>query len=337
MDLPRYIALSLSRNGEYMAIRNRNELLERGADGSGYRCLWQWASDLHAPKVFPFLGRWLCRRAFADHPIGFAAKLFAADQNPEVTFIIGHRGSERLPLLELTLASIASQDGVAVECIVVEQDLKPQLQGRLPAWVTYLHVPPPQSDMPYNRSMAFNRGAQLARGKLLILHDNDMPVPRDYAALNLAKAKEGYEVVNLKRFIFYLDQRASDDVISGRVIPPAPGIEAIVQNLQAGGSIAVTREAYTGIGGMDESFVGWGGEDNEFWERAETRRVYSFGSLPLLHLWHARQPGKGSNDPTSGQKRYWELAGTSPLARIEALRVRNRFSDDTDHGSRGLN
>ena len=323
-DFPRYMKLMRRRN-DYLAIRNRNELLELSPDGSGYRCDWKWTSDLHAPKLFPFIGRQLYRRAFVNHPIYFSTAPAVVDQYPEVTFIIGHRGLERLPLLEITLASIAAQRGATIECIVVEQDSLPQLKGLLPSWVRYFHAPPPQPDLAYNRSMAFNQGAQLARGNLLILHDNDMPVPQDYAAANMARAREGYEVINLKRFIFYLDQQTSGNINIAKGIPPLPGIEAIVQNLQAGGSIAITREAYLDIGGMDESFIGWGGEDNEFWERAETRKLWPYGSMPILHLWHAPQTGKPSKSSTPTNDRYRELAQIDPKTRIESLRQQNAF------------
>ena len=66
--------------------------------------------------------------------------------------------------------------------------------------------------------------------------------------------------------------------------------EVIVQNLEGGGSVATTREAFESIGGMDESFIGWGGEDNEFWQRAQTCRVWPYGYLPIVHLWRPSQP-----------------------------------------------
>ena len=321
IDLPHYLAAFITRGGSYLALHNRNEFLERSPDSIGYRCNWEWTSELHAPKVFPFLGRLLYQRAFGDHSIHFSSEPLFVAPNPEVTFLIGHRGLERLPLLQITLASIAAQRGVTIECIVVEQDSQPRLKGLLPEWVRYIHTPPPQQDMAYNRSMAFNQGAQLARGNLLILHDNDMPIPQDYAAANMARVMEGYEVVNLKRFIFYLDQQTSGNVNIGRGIPPSPGIEAIVQNLQAGGSIAITRDAFFDIGGMDESFVGWGGEDNEFWERAETRKLWPYGSMPMLHLWHPSQPEK-ANMQSHGVNRYRELSRIDPLQRIATLKER---------------
>ncbi len=330
LDVPRYTPTLLNRSPTYLSIRNRNEELERAPDGTGYRCLWKWTSDLHAPKVFPVLGQLLYRRAFRDHPIQFSQDPEKLCIKPDVSFIIGHRGLERIPQLRLTLASIAGQRNVAVECIVVEQDVQPQMKDQLPGWVRYVHAPPPTAGMPYNRALAFNQGVKFARSSLLILHDNDMPVPCDYAAAHVGKADEGYEVINLKRFIFYLDRKTSEKTSETYDIHKPVGIEAIVQNLQAGGSIAITRKAYTEIGGMDESFVGWGGEDNEFWERAETRRVYPYGSLPLIHLWHAPQPGKRSGELAMGKQLYWKLSKTEPEIRIEKLIRRNSQNGATD-------
>ena len=71
-------------------------------------------------------------------------------------------------------------------------------------------MPLPRKDMPYSRSWAFNVGAETARGHLLIFHDNDMLVPQDYGREIADRHKEGYEVINLKRFIFYLSRQHSD-------------------------------------------------------------------------------------------------------------------------------
>ena len=55
----------------------------------------------------------------------------------------------------------------------------------------------------------------------------------------------------------------------------------------------MTRDAYFRIGGHDEGFLGWGGEDNEFYDRCRLLRLHPWGYLPFLHLWHAPQPEKG--------------------------------------------
>jgi hypothetical protein len=321
-DLPLYLP-ALARGGEaHLAIRNRDEQLEPAPDATGYRCNWRWTSDLHAPRVIPALGRQLMRRALAAHAVARCAAPATLGATPRISFVIGHRGLARLPLLLATLESIAAQRDVEIECVVIEQDIEPRLAGRLPTWVRHVHTvsPPP---MPYCRSWSFNVGALHARAPVLILHDNDMLVPVDYAAQILNRIARGFEVVNLKRFIFYLNESHTQDYLSGRagLLDAAP--EAVVQNLEAGGSVAVTRDAFERIGGMDESFVGWGGEDNEFWERAATLKVWPWANLPIVHLWHPAQAGKHDAAYATAQ-RYRELSQINPSVRIERLRASHR-------------
>lgn len=292
-DWLRYSRRINASHGDYLTVCNRGEALEAAPSGEGYRCLWQWTSTLRAPSVVPDLGLRLMRRAFSDHPITRAAAPVARGRdNVDVSFVIGHRGTSRLAQLQATLESIAAQEQISLECIVVEQDVQPTAAAALPPWVRHVHTPPSSLDLAYCRSWAFNVGARHARGRLLVLHDNDMLVPHDYAAALLKHFEDGWEAINLKRFIFYLCESHTARYLAGQtsLLDEAP--EAIVQNLEAGGSIAIGREAYQRIGGMDESFVGWGGEDNEFWERAQTLRVWPYAHLPIVHLWHAPQAGK---------------------------------------------
>jgi GT2 family glycosyltransferase len=320
-DLMRYCSKLKALDASYLSICNRQESVEPSPDGSGYRCAWQWTSELHAPKVLPFLGRWLMKRALADHPIRCLSQPECIPEQPEVSFIIGHRGSARLPHLLATLESIAGQEGVSVECLVVEQDVQAHLLGHLPAWVRYLHTPPPTPNLPYCRAWAFNVGVRQARGPILVLHDNDMLVPADYAARILYHIRQGYAVANLKRFIFYLSETHSLRVFTRAASLTAQAPETIVQNLEAGGSVAITREEYERIGGFDEAFVGWGGEDNEFWERAQTLKVWPYGYLPLVHLWHPGQPGKYQpNNPTLlRHRKLSEIPANERIARLHTL------------------
>jgi hypothetical protein len=281
--------------GRWPLIRNRNESI--ADDGRGVACEWRWTSNLHYCDVFTGAGRRLMRASLRDWPIVQAGEP-ASTGEPLVTFLIGHRGAARLPLLLATLRSIAGQD-VPIECIVVEQATS---LSKLPTWVRQIHQKVRSDDEPYNRSATFNLGVQHARARILVLHDNDMLVPAAYAREVVRNADEGWEVMDLKRFIFYLDAHGV--------------IEHVTQN-NHGGSVAVTREAYDAIGGFDEGFVGWGGEDNDFWERAETRRRTAFGYLPILHLWHAPQAARG------GIQRYHdEIGNVSAEERIRRLRNR---------------
>jgi hypothetical protein len=289
-DAPRF---ERHLRGRWELIRNRNEQIT--VEGRGVRCDWQWTSNLHYCDVFRGAGRRLLRRTLRDWPIVTADHPVSSGA-PVVTFIIGHRGSLRLPHLLETLRSIAGQD-VPTECIVVEQSVS---LSNLPAWVRQVHMKVGSDSEPYNRSSAFNFGVPHARGRVLVFHDGDMLVPAAYAREIVRQVDEGWEAVDLKRFIFYLDEQGE------------PGY--VMQNSR-GGSVAITPEAFEAIGRFDEGFVGWGGEDNDFWERAETRRATRFGYLPIVHRWHPMQPARG------GVHRYHdEIAKLPPEERIRRLR-----------------
>lgn len=315
-DLPPF-EWRLRRNWTH--VRNRSESLESAPDGVGVRCLWEWTSDLHLAKVFPSTGRRLLERALGDWPIRFADEPCSSMTVPDVSIVIGHRGRARLPHLLATLRTIAAQKAVSCECIVVEQFEEPESRPLLPSWVRYLHTRPPETGMPYCRSWALNAGARIAGGALLAFHDNDMLVPERYACELWRRFSQGFDVINLKRFIFYLDRPETGRFFERAGLDPCAKSESVVQNLEAGGSVAVGREAFFALGGFDEAFVGWGGEDNEFWERAQTRKTWPYGYLPIVHLWHDAQPRK-MDRLNPGLQRYAARSALPVAQRIEELR-----------------
>lgn len=286
-------------------MRNRNDEISVNPNRSGVRCDWVDTRPIHLCSIFPVTARWLLRRALQGHPIRlkqFPDHLsrqfvcsngsFADMDSPEVSFLIGHRGMDRLPLLLATLRSIAAQENVSFECVVVEQDQEPLIKDALPKWVRYVHTPLAESGLLYNRSRAFNDAAQVARGRIFILHDNDMLIPSGYAAETVRIHQQGAEVAQLKRFVFYLDKPSSEQACMAAVVPRGVECEQVIENLCGGGSLTVSAQAYREIGGMDEEFIGWGGEDEEFWNRCQTRKVWEHGFLTTIHLWHTPQPGK---------------------------------------------
>ena len=292
-------------------MHNRREHITR--DGRGVRCDWEFTSELHVANVFPSAGARLMRAAFAQWPIVLRDEI-AAGASPDVAFVIGHRGLERLPHLLTTLRSIAGQRGAAVECIVVEQDREPRIESQLPPWVRYVFT---RCETDYNRSATLNAGVDAARAPIVVLHDNDMLAPADYAAECVARTGEGFDFLELKRFTFYLAEAETARIFAtGEVRRNVP--VTIVQNL-LGATIAACREAYLRAGGFDEEFVGWGGEDVDFWERAEVSgKVYRFGYLPFLHLFHAPQKGKGDRQAPAVQ-RYYNIRTIPPGKRIDRL------------------
>lgn len=299
----------------WLQIRNRNESI--GMDDRGVRCHWRFATDLHISKVFPSTARRLMRHALARWPIAMRDEPPPMSGPPRLSFLIGHRGIDRLPHLLATLRNIAGQTGVAFECIVVEQSVAPEIERYLPSWVRYIHTPLPRVDLPYCRAWAFNIAARHARSDILVMQDNDVLIPERYAYEALKRVTEGWSFVDLKRFLFYLDDDATRRVfVTGA--PPRGVAAMVVQNLD-GGSMVARRDAYDAIGGFDESFIGWGGEDNDFFDRAAVLGgVNRFAYLPLLHLDHPPQQGKQSLT-SSAIQRYQSMQFVDPGERIARL------------------
>src|SRR5258706_1420425 len=192
-------------------IHNRSETITVNPDGPGVRCEWQWTSPVDYCRFVPRADVRLLRAALRTWPIGFADTVRESG-HPEVTFLIGHRGRSRLGQLLMTLKSIAAQRDVPVECIVIEQAHAREVDHELPSWVRYIHQQVNESD-PYNRAKTFNAAAAAARGRILVLHDNDMLVPERYAAEIVAHANAGWDAIDLKRFIFYLTEKETARVL----------------------------------------------------------------------------------------------------------------------------
>lgn len=328
-DWPRWLrGLLPMRRGHAVApwvlVRNRADNMTRIPPG--VRCDWTGTRSLHLGDGFPAVGTLLLRRALCDWPVRFAARPadcgVARREQPSVSFVIPHRGLDRLPLLLQVLASIAAQVETCVECIVVEQDAEPLVRDRLPAWVRHV-FDPLEETRPFNRARAFNRGVAEARGELLILHDGDTVVPQAYARENLRRMSGGADILNLKRFVFYLGPpRGADGYPDVALAQGRVPVVTILANATGGGSVAVRRSVYGTLGGMDEGFWGWGGEDVEWWDRCQTVPVLNAGYLPLIHLWHPPQPDKATDKDTPAMRRMETSLRLPAALRIEALRAR---------------
>ncbi|SDW04312.1 glycosyltransferase family 2 protein [Thiocapsa roseopersicina] len=274
----------------WLDLCNRHESLTKTDSGRARACNWSDTSPLTVCRLFPATGARLLRHCLTQWPIRFAEPPQASFGAPDLSLIIAFRGTARLPQLRCCLASLWGQFGVSLEIILVEQSWDSLLDATQVPGVRLVHARSTSPDMPFNKSWALNVGARLARSDILLFHDADMLAPHGYAQAVLDLIARGFAGARLPRLIFYLDAPSTVSVQTRQSLDHI----GFVSDIQSNGRIplTMTKQAYWDIGGHDESFYGWGGEDDEILQRAETLRLYPGAFLPFIHLWHPSQPEK---------------------------------------------
>lgn len=323
LDLPRLFPILLVPKA-WVWLTNRSEPLDKAPSGPGVACRGEWSSDIHACTVVPLIGRLLQKRALHEWPIRLVGDA-KPPARPQVTFVIPHRGRERLPLLLRTVESILGQRGVDVECVVVEQAARSEIDSaELPSGVKHVVLIHPGEPEPWRKSWAFNRGVAEAAADIVVCHDGDILVPEGYALEVMQFLGGGeFDVAHLQRFLFCLSEPDTREMLRNECLPIDSTPERVRQNWR-GGTVAIRKEAFKEIGGFDESFVGWGGEDIEFYDRCRSLKQQRFGYLPFVHLWHPAQDTKFGEKRERGLQLMQERLLIPRADRISELRARCR-------------
>lgn len=291
---------------------NRHERISLDPLSGGRVCHWQDSSPLTVSRMFPDVGARILRHVLRVWPVRFSDCAQESQESPEVSFVIGVRGTGRLPQFQATVASLLGQEGCPVQVVVVEQSNVAEFRQIVPSGVKYIHTPPQDPQAPFNRSWALNVGARHATGRVVVLHDGDYVVPAAFAHEIAQKVTGGVQAARLARYIFYLDQQTSQHVQSWRKFDDIGHVERIVQNNPT--PVAVTRDAYLRIGGHDESFYGWGGEDNEFLDRVRTLNYVEGSFLPVIHLWHTEAPNRSGDRNVRDLQRVMAVSASKRIA-----------------------
>lgn len=200
----------------------------------------------------------------------------------------------RLRNLLACLAALRDQSAAPEDysVVVVETDSRPRWQSEIEALSDgYLFA---QSTRPFNRSWALNVGAQHHNpaSELLVLMDADVLTDRDFVARNLARFDvPGVGGLNPYRDMFCMDPRSTNVAIRDRVLRQQPQLDvADIRGFRLrrprGCLLWVRREAYTRVGGFDERYEGWGGEDYDFIHRLDYETPLDTFEDPLLHMHH---------------------------------------------------
>jgi len=130
--------------------------------------------------------------------------------------------------------------------------------------------------MPFTRAKSFNRAVKYAKTKYVFLCDADMTIPKDIVLL--VNRYVAYKRVWFpKCFFLYKNMNSKQLYKNGEWL-----------NYDATGMVACLKSDFLAIGGLDETYLTWGGEDTDLWKRFHEAQfiVIRNKQRGLLHHWH---------------------------------------------------
>lgn len=216
----------------------------------------------------------------------------------EVRIVIPFRDREgglRTRNLLACLRALADQDGgPAHRVTVVEADTEPRAREQLEPLVDrYVFA---RKEGLFNKAWAVNVGAVDTAGDtpFLCVLDADILVDRAFVARNAARLYEGGHGTHLPfRWSLSLDETSTLRAIGLRTEKGVADVpDAVLRGLllrePPGGCVWLRTEVFHAVGGFDERYEGWGGEDDDVIARLTAAGPLLRFDDQLLHLNHPR-------------------------------------------------
>jgi len=213
------------------------------------------------------------------------------------------------------------------QIIVVEQDQQSTLdEDLLPSNVQPVFCFNPG---PFNRAWGMNVAARLAESDVLIVSDADMIMDQQTLGLAAAACHGQHGAINPYRRMRDLSESETRALVDRTMtIDQLPQQDSNTRNRTGigefvsfcGGIFVIQRALYFDIGGMDERFSGWGGEDDAMSHKL--LKLYpnarELDRSMAFHLWHPRDTAQ-----CYGHKDYHNnlaLLRTYHVADVDELR-----------------
>jgi len=238
-------------------------------------------------------------------------------------------GTGRLRNLLACLTALRDQDFAAdrVTVTVVESDDRPRWRSVIePLVECYLHLP---KDGLFNKSWTVNVGVVQTPvdPSVICVLDADVLVDRDFLALNTDRLAAGGRRAHLTYHRMYcLDPSSSNALIAGRCLRGEAGssldhARAHVLREPPGACLWATSEAFHAVGGFDERFEGWGGEDDDVVERLALVGPVDRFDEPLLHMHHPRPTMRIDGKPFNAHLTPLSWDATKPYGLVPGPRT----------------
>jgi hypothetical protein len=218
--------------------------------------------------------------------------------DPEVLVVVPfrERGPQGWRLRNLLACLLALRDQSvprdSYQVVVVESDDEPRWREVIRPFADhYLFAAKAGA---FNKSWAVNVGVVNTPGRpeVICILDADVLPDRDFIARNAARFRRPGRMGHLTyRDMWCLDQHCTSWAIDQRVRRGAPevsadGLRVFALRRPPGCCVWVRAGAYHRIGGMDERFEAWGGEDNDFAQRLDLNAAFDIYDDVLLHMHH---------------------------------------------------
>jgi hypothetical protein len=190
-----------------------------------------------------------------------------------------------------------------------------------------VHVVGDGSDGQFNRSRAYNRGAELVEADVLVYSEADLIVPFGQIAEAIHLATEPRLVVPFSKFL-EINEEASNLIRAGAAVPCGTHAVQINGDRKSTGAVnVVSQEALDIVGGYDENFTG------AWWDDTAMLRAFEiccgptmFVDGPAYHLYHATGARPGSSNTAAdraatdaNRRRYQMYAHAKTPERIREL------------------
>lgn len=197
----------------------------------------------------------------------------------EFSYIIGFRAAnpERIAGLMFVLKKLRSYFS-DLEIIVIEQDEVQRMDFAEILNIKHYFF---KNTGLYNRSAAFNIAVSNSEKNAYIFGDSDIFIEKE-AYLACFAALKNFEAVTPNK----------SELINISISKDKPNTFEILKNIPcstfAGGIMMLTRAAFEKIGGWDERFIGWGGEDNAMDHLIYQKLTSKAFAFKFYHIDHSR-------------------------------------------------
>jgi hypothetical protein len=139
------------------------------------------------------------------------------------------------------------------------------------------------------RGFLFNEGYNLLPSKYYIMADGDcLPDPELLQGFSKLHPKLEDTYIVPHSLVKYLSPESTAEVLKNRLLTGFDSLETTGHHRTVGGVTIIKGENLYKMEGYGHNFVGWGGEDDDLYNRCYASGLVKVERLPnsMYHLWH---------------------------------------------------